>query len=478
LLWLAVYLLDLSLGVLIRGLPGEGPVAVVEGRGSRRRVLACSEEARGEGVRPGMSLLAAWALLPGLQALERDPRAEAEALAGLAAWAGQFTPLVSLVPGQGLLLEIGGSLGLFGGLEGLWGQVQRGLLDLGYRGALAAAPTPLGAWLLARSGGEDRVQDGRALRDRLARLALTFTDLPPEHLKSLEGMGIRSLGGLMGLPRDGLARRLGSEVVELLDRALGRVPDPREPYVPPRTFAARLPLPVGVTEAETLLFPLHRLVLELVGYLRAVGGGVERVTIGLEHPRPPATWLTVGLTGPSRDARHLQGLVREHLFRASLPAPVEAVSLRAGRVVSLAAASLDLFEGTDQAAETWQQLVDRLRARLGPLAVQELAPVADHRPERAWRPGPGDVERPRESPGLRPLWLLDPPRVLATSDDRPAWGGVLALRGGPERIEGGWWDGGDVSRDYYVAENPAGERLWVFRERQPPGRWFLHGVFG
>ena len=76
-LWLAVYLLDLSLGALIRGLPGEGPVAVVEGRGSRRRVLACSEEARGEGVRPGMSLLAAWALLPGLQALERDPRAEA-----------------------------------------------------------------------------------------------------------------------------------------------------------------------------------------------------------------------------------------------------------------------------------------------------------------------------------------------------------------------------------------------------------------
>ena len=30
----------------------------------------------------------------------------------------------------------------------------------------------------------------------------------------------------------------------------------------------------------------------------------------------------------------------------------------------------------------------------------------------------------------------------------------------------------------YVARNPAGVRLWVFRDRQPAGRWFLHGVFG
>jgi protein ImuB len=424
-----------------------------------------------------MSLVAAWALVPGLRALDRDPRAEDEALAGLAAWAGQFTPLVSLVPGQGILLEVGGSLGLFDGLEGLWGQVHRGLLDLGYRGVLAAAPTPLGAWLLARGGGEDRVQDGRTLRDRLARLPLTHTDLPPEHLKSLGGMGILSLGDLMGLPRDGLARRLGAEVVDLLDRALGRLPDPREPYVPPSTFAARLSLPTAVAEVETLLFPLHRLVLELVGYLRAVGGGVERVTVGLEHSRSPATRLTVGLAGPSRDAQHLQALVRERLSRTPLQGPVEAVSLAVGRVVSLDAVSLDLFAGADRTAETWQQLVDRLRVRLGHLAVWELAPVADHRPERAWRPGPAGVDGPREVPGLRPLWLLDPPRVLETSDDRPAWGGVLALQGGPERIEGGWWDGGDISRDYYVAENPAGECAWVFRERQPPHRWFLHGIF-
>jgi len=55
---------------------------------------------------------------------------------------------------------------------------------------------------------------------------------------------------------------------------------------------------------------------------------------------------------------------------------------------------------------------------------------------------------------------------------------MLELEQGPERIESGWWDGRDVQRDYYVARNPAGVRLWLFRDRQSAGRWFLHGVFG
>jgi protein ImuB len=50
--------------------------------------------------------------------------------------------------------------------------------------------------------------------------------------------------------------------------------------------------------------------------------------------------------------------------------------------------------------------------------------------------------------------------------------------GDPERIETGWWDGGNIERDYYVAVDIHGVRLWVFREREAPHRWFLQGVFG
>ena len=54
----------------------------------------------------------------------------------------------------------------------------------------------------------------------------------------------------------------------------------------------------------------------------------------------------------------------------------------------------------------------------------------------------------------------------------------LRLMSEPERIETGWWDGGEVARDYYTAVDLHGVRLWVFRERDEPHGWFLHGVFG
>ena len=47
-----------------------------------------------------------------------------------------------------------------------------------------------------------------------------------------------------------------------------------------------------------------------------------------------------------------------------------------------------------------------------------------------------------------------------------------------ERIESGWWDGNDVARDYFVARNARGLRLWIYRELRGEQRWFLHGIFG
>jgi len=142
------------------------------------------------------------------------------------------------------------------------------------------------------------------------------------------------------------------------------------------------------------------------------------------------------------------------------------------------------------------RLLERLRARLGVERVFSVCLVPEHRPELAWRvaepvlPGtgnaPGAMRRlPRESHlacapvAPRPLWILAEPQRLQERDGSP-WheGGPLELVSGPERIESGWWDGGDVRRDYYVATGRGGVRLWVYRERDPGGGWWLHGVFG
>ncbi len=96
--------------------------------------------------------------------------------------------------------------------------------------------------------------------------------------------------------------------------------------------------------------------------------------------------------------------------------------------------------------------------------------------------------------GPRPLMLLPRPEaadVVALVPDGPPrqfrWRGVLhqvADSGGPERIAPEWWRRTDeATRDYYLVEDTAGQRFWLFRaglydcEADPP-RWFVHGVFG
>ena len=92
---------------------------------------------------------------------------------------------------------------------------------------------------------------------------------------------------------------------------------------------------------------------------------------------------------------------------------------------------------------------------------------------------------------LAPTWLLREPLPLEVAEGgQPCHHGPLRLLAGPRRVETGWWPdpaapGAPVAaRDYYIAQNPAAELLWVYRERATSAapsaagpRWFLHGLY-
>src|SRR2546428_9279448 len=71
----------------------------------------------------------------------------------VAAWACQFTPRVSLEPPQGLLLEVEGSLRLFGGLERLLERLREGLDTMELTTQFAVAPAARAALWRSRGGG-------------------------------------------------------------------------------------------------------------------------------------------------------------------------------------------------------------------------------------------------------------------------------------------------------------------------------------
>ena len=374
------------------------------------------------------------------------------ALAPIAAWACQFTPKVSLEPPQELLLEVQGSLRLHGGLAPLRERVAAGLLELGFSAAMAAARTPRAA--LWRARGEGRPLE--ALPVEVTRLDVEF----------FRGIGIRTVGELLRLPRQGLAQRCGAQVAVDLDRAIGARSEPRAFFEPPPRFSASLELPAEVSNAEALLFGARRLLLQLEGLLAARQSGIRSFDLKLQH-ETDFTAVNVGLASPARNVERLSQLLREKLANLTLSQPVEALRLEAGDFVPLAGRSGGMFGDAAGEAEDWACLLERLRARLGHDAVHGLATEPDHRPEHAWRavePGEWDPHEWR-SPGPRPAWLLEPRRLAE---------GQFTPLAGPERIESGWWDGDDAKRDYFVARLPNASLAWIYREN---GEWFLHGLF-
>ena len=179
--------------------------------------------------------------------------------------------------------------------------------------------------------------------------------------------------------------------------------------------------------------------------------------------------MPVGLLAPERDAALLFELARGRLEQAPVPAPVRAIALVAEELPAFVPAHRELFDERPQQAMAWEQLRERLRARLGEASVHGLRVHADHRPEMAWRAeGKGDGGLlPPQSP--RPGWLLPRPIPLRGPPPREI--------GGCERIETGWWDGGDVRRDYHRARLSSGQQAWVFQPVPGEGGWWLHGWF-
>lgn len=473
-LWLALYFPRLAVEIH----PPCAPAVAVD----KDRVHAADAAAEAAGIVPGMRLSAALGLAPTLSVLARDEARERAALHELACWAGGFTPHVSVLTPAALLLEIGGCLRLFGGLASLHARIQESCAHLGWSLQSAVAPTPLAAYWLALAGETVRVAQAEELPRMLARLSVEALGPDAQALQRLASFGVRSVGDLLALPRDGLAHRFGPQLPLALARALGEMPDPQPWFAFPERFAQRIELMAPVANTQALLFVARRLVAALAGWLATRAAGVSACELVLEHADGIAdTRVVLGMAGLTRNADRIERVLRERMERLQLVAPVEYIGLQAASPEDLPGTTDSLFG--EVAADALAPLIERLRARLGEDKVGGLAVVADHRPECATAlQALGRKTAAGLGQGARPLCLLDKLVSLPEIDGRPCRDGPLQLLAGPERIESGWWDAGeehgkargDVRRDYFVALTRRGEWLWIFRDRQG---WFWQGVF-
>ncbi|WP_062643332.1 Y-family DNA polymerase [Caballeronia arationis] len=479
------------------------------------------------GVRPGSTRSHAFALAPRLTLLAVDVRLETQALEAVALALLAFTPKVVLAQANTVLLEVGASVRLFGGMKALLSKVTSTVKGCGFTSRMGCAPTAWGAWLLAHARTRRVLRRTRIVKETtlvriLDGLPVSLLPAASTHGNLFEQIGCNTLGDLRRLPRAGVARRFGGRVLQLVAQAYGEAPDPRESFCAPASFEARLELQARVESAEALLFAARRLVLQLAGWLSAHHAAVSEFTLYLAHElaarhAPKTSTLKVAWAVPTRDADHVLWLLREKLNQTALAAPVIEMKLVADKVSEHAPPSETLFPMPNSDSESMAQLLERLSARLGAENVLQLVARDDHRPEAAmaveiYQParetktkrkqratakpaaleGTADTDSPTENseeeqplslPDLamssqpRPSWILEMPLKLILRNERPFYRRPLKVISRTERIEAGWWDGNGVQRDYYIASDDRGRMFWLYRERLS-GDWFLHGFFG
>ena len=476
-LWIGAHLPQLALEALGRQIAA-GPSAVAELKERAQHIVAANESAAQAGVRAGMSVAAAMAIMPQLSVRAREPQRERALLERLARCAQRFTPRVSLERPDGLVLEVQGSLHLFGGAAKLGASF---LADCGAHGArprLALAPTPLAALAAARFGKPFEVMDGARLTGALAPLPLAVLRWAPQMLERLAKVGVRTIGEALRLPRGGFARRFGREALGALDRLTGRSPDLRASFRAAERFRIRRGLTYEVEAHDALLAVLAPLLEELARFLEVRQCGITELECRLKHRHAPATSCVLELASPAADPQRLKALLAERLAGTEWPEAVRSCELRSGKLVPRPLESQALWQpgehgGGSRVAST--DLIECLRARLGFEAVHTLEVHASHRPEAVSRAqfqieggaGAANAALPWAA-FRRPLWLLVEPIPLSEINGLPRWSGPLRLLGEPERIETGWWEEQEIARDYYHACDSSGARLWIYRERMKP----------
>jgi protein ImuB len=493
--------------------PDEPVILTVEGTHGPI-IHAVTKAAAERGARAGVRLTDARAIDPALVAVPADPAGDQALLERLARWAGRWSPLVEVDGENGLRLDVTGIAHLFGGERGLVADVQTRFAVAGLSTRVALAPTAAAAWALAHYGNAAAVICGRDTGAKLADLPVAALRLPPEATRTLERLGLKTVGTLAGIERRSLARRFREKdnPVDALDRALGRKPEPLTAVPserPPRTL---LKLEEPATHPEAPTQALERLIPDLVQQLQRRHLGARRITLTGFRVDGSTALASVATSIPSREPKHLLRLLADKAAALDPDFGFDAFALEASWAENLISAQ-DSLVGEPSSEREVARLVDRLSVKLGPDKVRRPQPFESHLPERAsgWVPAVSSLRGAKATKQssatkldcfaplamtARPQRLLDRPEaiavVYATPEGVPrrfVWRRAvhdIVRVEGPERIAPEWWRERSTARlrDYYRVEDQAGRRYWIYREgligdgRGGLPEWYMHGLFG
>jgi protein ImuB len=363
-----------------------------------------------------MTVAHARALLPSGNVLiaPHRPARDARALVALAHWAVRFTPLVEPDPWpgmEGLCMDITGCLRLFHGQQNMMNLIATSLSALGLQARLACAPTIGCACALARFGPSSPcIVEPADLLNTLHKLPVAALRIDPATVASLSEIGVERVGELLRLPRTQLSQRFGHSLLQAIDHATGRLDHTINPLIPPEPIQAHRLFAGPSTHLQSLLDATQQLINTLTLTLHKQQLGALKLHLTFTRADLPQARLTLQLTHPSRDAKHLWTLLRPKLESLHMGHGIESISLVATRTAPLGHAQTTVW-GTPSHPQTpakqpqthldqpLSQLLDHLADRLGHQRLLTAIPRPNHLPEHSFTHR-SVTETPSPAPGI------------------------------------------------------------------------------
>jgi len=473
------------------------PFVLAEQARGRMMIWHASPEAVHKGIRIGMAVADARAILPDLEVLPYLPGFTEQLLTELALWCLRFTPVAGIDPPDGLLLDMSGCAHLWGGEAAYREDILKQLKQLGYRVRAAIADTIGAAWGMARFGAEPGIVVRGGQLEALLPLPPAALRLEPLLLDKMRKLGLRHTGSFIRLPRTVLRRRFGQVLLNRIDQALGQAIELPTPVQPPVLFREQLPCLEPICTATGITIALEALLERLCRQLLKEGQGLRKALLKCYRLDGDIQQIVIGTNRPVRDKAHLFKLFEQKISTIRPALGIELFLLEAPVTAPLSVQQETLWAvpGDSDGNTALAQLLDRIAGRVGNDAIRRYLPAEHYWPERSVKVAvtlDEQAKTPWRCDRPRPVYLLPRPERIEVSVPLPDYPPLFFLHkgqrhniskaDGPERIEQEWWLEERPVRDYYMVEDDQGARYWLFRsgryeeeDKQP--EWFLHGFF-
>ena len=451
------------------------PLVVIDTHKNKRKIIAYNNLSKDYGIDKTISLSTALAMCPDLIIKERNSSQEKKLLNNLAIIGYQFTADIT-IENHALCLEISKSKRLFRGYNNLLCLIHEKISLHKIFAINGFGINPLIAKILCKNKFQKNLPNLNNVYKELNKIpAIKITDNLNTR-KIFSQLGIQSIKDLTDIPISLLSERFDSDLISNLEILLNKKQQILCKFKPSKTFHDEIQYINGLTNKESLIFPMKSLLKSLNEYLIAIHCRCSQIIWKFTTPLNVNITMKIKLSRSKNDWSELLNLSRIKLDNINLPKVVEKVSLYCADLIEDKKINNEIFNDNKNKSQYKGNLVDSIVAKVGEKALFTLLTKNEHIPEKAGSITKFDMKQffeQQTTENTRPLWLLKTPNPIKFLNGKLYFKSPITILSGPERINDNWWEN-NQQLDYYIARDEEGTNYWIYKSGV---KWFIHGIF-